>query len=201
MNASIPRFECLLRDEFMYNMDARVGVTPVVVFGVASLPGQATLFHALLKNGAMVGRLPISAFRWKPDAPLRPNDELQLWNNFSYNVEAIEYDFLEGMRCEVILRDRDVVGGAYLFTLDWYGSVDSEDVGDLGWKCGHVIRLDDGNFTIQPNNRIRWATPSFTDLTLPWPPDYRTINQIWSSETQGRWAIQGDGAYFEVHSK
>ena len=69
----------------------------------------------------------------------------------------------------VVYYDRDNVShrGEYLFTLDWaqgdynelrYGYSETAD----NHKCGHVIKLDSGNFAIQPNNRLRFFDPSFT---------------------------------------
>lgn len=198
MNASIPRFRCWVRDRYLHGRDRRTDVTPAVAFGVASIPGRALGFHVLLRNGAMVGRLPVAALTTRPEAAEIPTHELELWNAFAYDVNVVEYDFLEGMRCDVTLRSGARVGGSYLFTVDWYGSADAEDVGDLGWKCGHVLSLDDGNLAIQPNNRIRWAEPSFVDLKLPWPPPYKTIDAIDRCEQHGRWTIAGEGMFFET---
>ena len=55
---------------------------------LALLSGRAILFHAIMENGAVFYRLPISAFiqrGFRPeDVPKRRLDELQLWNCFSY---------------------------------------------------------------------------------------------------------------------
>ena len=56
--------------------------------------------------------------------------------------------------------------GTYLFTLDWSDG----DYNELRFgfaespsqhKTGHVISLYDGNYSIQPNNRIKVFDPSF----------------------------------------
>jgi hypothetical protein len=196
VNANIPRFRCWVRERYLYGLDGRATVTEGVAFGVASVPGRAVGFHVLLQNGAQVGRLPVSALCLRPDAKERPSHELELWNAFSYHVEALEYDFLQAMRCLVTLRSGATAPGAYMFTLDWYGSPDAEDVGEIGWKCGHVIALDDGNLAIQPNNRIRWAEPSWVDAAAPWPPGYRTIDYLMRCEQHGRWTIDDDRMFF-----
>jgi len=102
------------------------------------------------------------------------------------------------MRCEVVLRSGDKVPGSYMFTLDWHGSIDAEDVGDLGWKCGHIIALDDGNIAVQPNNRIRWMEPSFINPDAEWPPKYKTIGYTMTCEKYGRWSITDDKMFFET---
>jgi hypothetical protein len=194
VNVSIPRFKAWLNDSYM-GVDQET-VTPCVVFGASSIPGRAIGWHVLTEDGAMIFRLPIEAITTKPDAELIPTHVLELWNAFSYDMEVIEFDFLEGMRCQVKLRDGSIHGGSYLFTLDWYGSADAEDVGDLGHKCGHVIELDGGQLAIQPNNRIRWFESSFTDNDAPLPP-YRTIDRIWRCEQYGR-LTTGEGMFYEV---
>lgn len=196
MNFNLPRFRCFVRDRYLHGLDDRLGVSEAVAFAGASIPGRALGFHVLLRNGAQVGRLPVSALCLKPEAVERPTHDLELWNAFAYHAEAIEYEFLEGMRCEVRLRSGAIVAGAYMFTIDWYGSPDAEDVGDLGWKCGHLVALDDGNIAIQPNNRIRWAEPSWVDLSAPWPPALDTIDYVMRCEQQGRLTIDGDGMFF-----
>lgn len=199
MNTSIPRFACFVRDRYLYNLEeGHPGVTPAVAFGVASIPGRAVGFHVLLKNGAMIGRLPPSAICLKEDAVERPTHHLELWNAFSYDVTATEYDFLNGMRCQAKLRTGETAPGTYLFTLDWHGSADAEDVGDLGWKCGHVLALDEGNCAILPNNRIRWAEPSFVDSNIEWPPAYRTVDYVMRCEQHGKWIIKDDLMFFET---
>ena len=70
-----------------------------------------------------------------------------------------------------------------MFTVDWHGSNDSEEAGDGGHKCAHVIALDDGNFAAQPNNRIQWFCPAFvTPFTDK--PDFVTNTATWKVERE-----------------
>jgi hypothetical protein len=83
-------------------------------------------------------------------------------------------------------------GGKYLFTLDWAASTDSGDTDFLfseypsQHKCGHFIAMDNGNFAIQPNNRLTIHDPSFTikdDLVI-----HRKYNTtLWTAERNSRW--------------
>ena len=56
--------------------------------GMASITGRPILFHAIMENGAVFYRLPISAFIQKgyecQEVPRMRLDELELWNCFSY---------------------------------------------------------------------------------------------------------------------
>ena len=190
----------MLRKEFLYNLTKHHGeFVRCVVFGVSSIPGRALGWWVLTEEGVMLTRLPVEAFVWKPTAPALPTHLLELWNAFSYDVHVVEFDFLEAMRCRVFLRDGTEAAGEYLFTVDWYGSSDSEDVGDLGHKCGHVIALDNGCFAVQPNNRIFWQEPSFVTRPLQARPDYLTLNRLFRCEQHGKWTTgQEDRMFFEA---
>lgn len=93
LNASIPEFHCLLREEFLYNLESHHGgFVPVCVFGIASVSGRALGFHVLTEGGAQIARVPIHALLHKREAPDLPLDHLQLWNCFSYDVAVTEVD-------------------------------------------------------------------------------------------------------------
>jgi hypothetical protein len=89
-------------------------------------------------------------------------------------------------------RRREKYQGRYLFTLDWGSSTDSSDTDFLlsefpsQHKCGHFIAMDNGNFAIQPNNRLTIHDPSFTikdDLVI-----HRKYNTtLWTAERNSRW--------------
>lgn len=70
-----------------------------------------------------------------------------------------------------------------MFTLDWYGNEDSEEAGDGGHKCAHMIALDNGNFAAQPNHRIQWFCPAFV-TPFEEKPDYRTNTGVWKVERE-----------------
>ena len=167
LNANIPVLSCFVRGEFLQNHESGFGdFYPCIVFGVISRPAEATLFTILMEDGGVWWGVPINALCWK-ECDKRELSQLQLWNNFSYNVSVTTFAALSNM--SVVYYDRDNVShrGEYLFTLDWaqgdynelrYGYSETAD----NHKCGHVIKLDSGNFAIQPNNRIRFFDPSFT---------------------------------------
>lgn len=170
LNTSIPPIHCKVRGEYLNNLEDNYGsYEDCIIFGVASIPSQATLFHIIMKDGALYWRLPISAFCWKTTAPLQELKDLQLYDNFSYYISIHSYSYIKHNRVNYkSKRSGEVYEGQYLFTLDWgWGDESITDVGvseiPYEHKCGHVIKLDNGNFAIQPNNRIRFFDPSFTD--------------------------------------
>src|SRR5690606_1913691 len=187
LNADVPRFECLVRREYLYNLEAHHGeVEPVVVFGLASRPGYALGFHVMTSSGALIWRLPISALVTKEDAPNLPLDYLQLWDAMSADVSVHEFAWLSGARVQVLLKDRKWYPGRYRFTVDWTGSPEADNPGDIGHKCAHLIELDCGCFALQPNNRILWSSPSFVSRPFAERPDYKTNTHVWRCETGRR---------------
>ena len=128
LNANIPPIYCKIRREYLYDLRKHQGETEdCVVFGLGSISGRALLFHALLSNGAIYWRLPISAFiqRRSCDSVHQREvehqniEDLQLWNSFSYYPSVVTFDFLVGQRCKFLGKDKKFYHGEYLFTVDW----------------------------------------------------------------------------------
>lgn len=194
---SLPPFYCYVRSEYLYNMESHKGETiPCVVVGADSVYGRATGFDIIINNGAMFARLPVSALVHKPDAPDLPLDYLQLWNNFSYTFEIVEYLAIREAACEVILKDKNWYPGQYMFTFSWLGYPYAEDAGEGGFKRAHLIKLDNGYFALQPNNRIKFHEASFITEPFPDNPDYKTNDYNWSSEDKGKWVTENSDRYF-----
>jgi hypothetical protein len=189
-----------MRAEYAYDLKSHYGqFFDVCIIAADSVAGQAVGFDALTSFGAQFARLPVSAFVHKPDAPVQPLDHLELWNNFSYSFEAHSYSALKHMRCTVLLRDGKKYHGTYMFTFSWWGSSYAEDPGEGGFKRGHFIRLDNGNFAIQPNNRIKWHDPSFITEPFPAKPDFLTNTHVWNCEQGDRWVTSSDDLmYYDV---
>lgn len=196
-NADVPRFECLLRAEFLYDLKSHHGeLVPVVVFGISSIPGRAIGWHVMTDVGAVIWRLPIHALCWKAGAPKRTLDDLELWDAFSYHASVHEFSWLAGSRCLAALKSGDNAEGQYLFTIDWVGSSEAENPGDIGHKCAHVLKLDEGNFAALPNNRILWASPSFVSKPFEARPDYITNTHIWRCEGARKWGTEPTNKMF-----
>ena len=199
LSINIPLFYCLLRKEYLYNLEDHFGeYLPCSVFGVTSIPSRAITFTCMIDNGAQVARLPISAFCWKESEP-QPLEVLELWDCFSYNVTCVEYDYLRGLRASAFLKDKQNHDGEYCFTLDWYGSSTAENPGEGGFKTAHILKLDNGSFAAQPNNRICWYEPAF--IVNPYTesetkPDYKVNSHIWKCESASKWYTEDSDKYF-----
>ena len=210
LNANIPLQYAQIRREYLYDLKDHWGeAEDCIIFGMASLTGRAVLFHCMLENGAIFYRLPISAFFQRSYAvssvPRTKLDELELWNSFSYYPAITTFDFLGGSKCKYLGKDKKFHIGAYLFTIDWahpeanvLDSDHSEIVDEH--KCGHLIALDDGNYAIQPNNRILWHIPSFTVKPDSWP-DYTVQTSEWNVENTDFVTEDSDRMFYEINNK
>lgn len=201
LNVSIPIQRVVVRSGFLHDFREDGDWIDGTAHAIALLPARCLCFHVLLDNGAHIGRLPIHALAWKvPDKPV-PEDEpwrVQLWDVFSYDGAVTEYDYLSGMRCRAMLSDGSASGGNYLFTVDYFGTQQSEMAGDLGWKCHHVLALDNGWLAALPNNRLCFAEPA---VTRPFdkPPTYKTISRTWRTEQGAKWrSSDDDRMYFDI---
>lgn len=199
LNADLPPFYALLRKEYLYDQKAHHGeFVPCCVFGVASIPTRAIMFHVMTENGAQIARLPISALVHRKDAPELALEVLELWDAFSYDVSVTCFGYLRGLKCRTFLRDRKWYEGEYAFTLDWCGTPGSEDPGDGGHKNAHVLKLDNGCFAAQPNNRIFWYEPAF--IAKPFAqgrrPDYKTNTHVWKCEGKSKWTTEDTDLMF-----
>ena len=194
--ADIPIFYCYVRAEYLYNLESHHGeYTPCCVFAVDSVEGHAIGFDIMTNFGGQFARLPISSLCWKEDAIVYPLSTIELWNNFSYSVESHEYDYLRQLGCCVRVGSQ-WCPGIYMFTLSWFGSRYAEDPGEGGFKRAHIIRLDNGNFAAQPNNRIKWFEPSFITKPFPERPDFKTNSHIWNVENSRPWRTEDSDRYF-----
>ena len=189
LNANIPPIDCYVRGNFLRNqIDSHDEYFECVIFGVSSVQNRSPLFHFMMEDGGLWWRMPLNAFCTKPGVPEVDLHELVLWNSFSPYVAVTKFANLTNLKMSYRDRNRNVVQGKYLFTLDWHNP-DSNRLDD-GYsetpnehKCGHVIQRDDGNFAIQPNNRVRVFEPSFAnrkDLVIG-----RVINdRVWDVEDE-----------------
>ena len=129
LNANIPAMYSQIRREYLYDLSGHVGeAEDCVIFGMASIAGSAILFHAIMENGAIFYRLPISAFIQRgvdvKKVPRMRLDELELWNCFSYYPAVTNWDILEGQAGKFIGKDKKWHPGKYVFNVgrsDFYG--------------------------------------------------------------------------------
>jgi hypothetical protein len=147
LNGNIPVEYAQIRREYLYDLKKHHGeVEDCIIFGVTCITGRALLFHAIMENGAIFYRLPITAFiqrGYKPESvPTRRLDELQLWNSFSYYPAITSWDILEAQSGKYIGKDKKWHWGKYIpsFTVkdqipDWKVQTNYWNVEDTqSWK-------------------------------------------------------------------
>jgi hypothetical protein len=194
--ANLPPVKCFIRKEFLYDFEKGHGeLVPCWWVSIKSLRGQAFRIEAYLNEyGALYDKLPLHAFCWKPivGEPL-PLDHLQLWDSLSYDITVIKKAQLQSMKCKIKLKDGGWGYGEYMFTVDSahpdFNTLDtgfSEDVEDH--KSYNFVKLDNGQFAAQPNNRMLILEPSSNPKALKMP-DFRVATKRWSVETEAKWSL------------
>ena len=210
LNANIPVQYAQIKKEYLYDFTRHVGeVEDCIIFGITSLTGRAILFHAIMENGAVFYRLPISAFIQRgfkaEEVPKRRLDELELWNCFSYYPAVTTWDFLSGSSGKYIGKDKKWHHGRYLFTVDWGhpdANILNSDHSEIPHehKCAHIMALEDGNYAAQPNNRLIWDITSFT--VRDEIPDWKVQTSEWDVEDSGKFRTEDTDRYFyEIEEK
>ena len=194
--ANLPPVKCFVRKEFLYDFEKGHGeLVPCWWVSIKSLRGQAFRIEAYLNEyGALYDKLPIHAFCWKPiEGEPYPIDQLQLWDSLSYDITVIKKAQLQSMKCKIKMKDGDWAFGEYMFTVDSahpdFNTLDtgfSEDVEDH--KSYNFVKLDNGQFAAQPNNRMLILEPSSNPKELKMPV-FRVATVRWSVETDPKWAL------------
>ena len=190
----LPPIPVMVRKEYLYDLESGYGeFTPGIWVSVKSVQGKALYFETLLTDyGALYDKLPISAFVWKADhGELLPLDVLQLWDCFDYHVTVIEKPLLA--RCEFFGKDKQMHEGEYMFTID--NAHSDKSVLDTNFsehdpehKSFNIIKLDNGQFAAQPNNRVIWRDSSLTPAKLE-RPDFKVCTQNYAVEVHPKWSV------------
>ena len=191
---SLPLQSVYVRKEFLYDHERGHGeFTPGIWVSVKSVEAKALYFETLLTDyGALYDKLPISAFVWKTDhGDLLPLDVLQLWDCFDYDITVIQKPLLS--RCEFFGKDKRMHPGEYCFTIDTcHRDTSILDTNfsehDPEHKSFNVIKLDNGQFAAQPNNRVIWRDSSLTPENLL-TPDFKVCTQNYKVETEPKWSV------------
>jgi hypothetical protein len=189
----LPPIPVLVRKEYLYDLERGHGEYAEGIWvSVKSVMGKALYFETLLTEyGALYDKLPLSAFVWKKDHGDLPLDTLQLWDCFDYDLTVIQKPLLH--RCEFFGKDKKMHPGEYMFTID--NAHRDESVLDCNYsehdpehKSFNVIKLDNGQFAAQPNNRVIWKDQSLIpDETLR--PDFKVCTQNYKVETTPKWSV------------
>jgi hypothetical protein len=198
----LPPVKVLVRPEYLYDFDKDRSLDELVEgiwVSVKAIRGEAFRFETYLPQyGALYDKLPISAFYtsdWghiADDTDLKL-DVLQIWDALSYHVTVVEKPLLKGLRAEFFAKDKKTYGGEYMFTLDTCSPdpripdfTFSESIDEH--KSYNVLRLDHGQFALQPNNRCRFFDPAFNPQELKLP-DFKVATRKYRVEQHAKWRL------------
>lgn len=197
----LPPIKCFVRAEYLYDFSDKYEGRLVegVWVSVKAVRGEAFRFETYLPQyAALYDKLPISAFLWKPVFPVRveddlPLDALQIWDALSYHVTIIDKPLLKGLRCEFLGKDQRLHKGEYLFTLDTCNP--DPRIPDFTFsetpdehKSYNTIKLDNGQFALQPNNRCRFYDPALNPEHLK-APDFKVATKKYRVEQFAKWRL------------
>ena len=201
LNANVPPIECYVRGNYLRNQeDSFDKYYPCLIFGVTSLPSQVPLFNFIMEDGGIWWHAPVSAFCSKPNIEAIDLHELELWDSFSYHIAVTKFSVLQNKKMKYTGRSGKEYMGRYLFTLDWAHS----DYNEVNFgvsehpdqhKAGHLIQLDNGNFAIQPNNRIKVFDPSFATKPNEVLLHRKVNSHIYTVENSPKWVAEDSDSY------
>ena len=202
--ANLPPVECFVRKEYLYDLDGRGEgeFTPAIWVSVKSIRGRALYFESLLTEyGALYDKLPLSAYTWRTEIGYElPLDYLEIWDSFSYHITVIEKATLKGLRCAMYAKDKEYYQGEYMFTIDschddpnMLNTTLSETPNEH--KSFNIIKLDNGQFAAQPNNRMKWFEQSLIAHETK-DPDFKVSKKYFSVEQNPKWSAGNQDRYF-----
>jgi hypothetical protein len=204
--ASLPPLKCFVRREFLYNFTKGHGeYEPAIWISIKALRGQVFRIESLLPAyGALYDKLPIHAYVWHTDNPgLLPIDTLQLWDCMGYRFTVVEKIGLRNLGVKFMAKDKTWVFGQYLFTVDF--CADGQDL-DTGFteqaeehKSFNFIRLDNGQFACQPNNRCLWYDQSLIPNETKCP-DFQAARHIWTVDGTRKWSA-GNNWFYNIEER
>ena len=197
---NLPAVQVWVRREYLRDHEDGHGeFVKGVWVSAKSLAGRAFYFETdLPEYGALCDKLPISAFLSSPKTPDPDLDlpNLQFWNCMDYGVVCIHKQFIGSMDYEVFTRNHGVMNGYYVATLDNYH--DNSD--EVDWstseqpsehKSHNLIELENGQYGLYPNNRMRVYDNSLTPQE-PKMPDFKVSTEYYQVENGNDWGRLGD---------
>jgi hypothetical protein len=199
LNINIPTFFAFLDKSFLYDEFPNVNNDRITVevFNFTTIPQRCGLFSVMTEYGSQHARVPInylhSTEKGGSDYPL---DWIQLWDSMSYYASAGIVEYLKNRAANILLKNKTMHKAKYMFTIDWcLGPQYQSGYGEMaaGHKCGHVFSGENGQYFIQPNNRVLWMDGgSFISRKLN-KPDWKVFSKEFSCENTGsRWVSESD---------
>ena len=192
----LPPVKVMVRPEYLYDFqcDKDAPLVQGIWVSVKAIKGEAFRFETYLPEyGALYDKLPISAFQHGARTDDLPLDVLQIWDALSYYVTVVEKPLLKGLRAEFFAKNKQTYSGEYMFTLDTCTPdpripdfTFSETIDEH--KSYNVLKLDHGQFALQPNNRCRFYDPAFNPQVMKFP-DFKGATRKYRVEQHAKWRL------------
>jgi len=201
---NLPSEDVWVRKEYLRDhQDGHGEFVAGVWVSAKSIPGRAFYFETYLPEyGALFDKLPISAFLHKKETPTPdlPLNNLQFWNCMDYGVVSVYKQFIGSMDFEVLSRDHGTLTGSYVCTMDNYHSdINSIDYSTSETPAEHkshnLLALENGQFCLYPNNRMRVYDNSLTPQE-PLQPDFKVSTVEYQVENGNRTRLGDTDEYF-----
>jgi hypothetical protein len=200
LNLDIPSFKCLVRVSHLTKDEKDKNVYHnAYAFGIQSVEGKILTFHIMTDYGMLRSRVPLSEIFLNIPKQDVPSHYKQLWDCFSENAAITSFNYLSGKRCNVVLKNGEKIWATYMFTIDWFNNAYSDEPSD--YKCGHILKADDGYLLCQPNNRIYWKDSNWVTQDFPIDKKDIKVDQLLESveSYSDKWVSEDtDSFYYDI---
>jgi len=206
---NLPAIHVWVRREYLRDHEDGYGeFVKGVWVSCKSMPGRAFYFETYLPDyGAMFDKLPISAFVSEPETPKKDLElhNLQFWNCMDYGVVSIHKQFVSSMMFEAYTRDQGKLKGTYVATIDnYHADINTIDYSTSETPAEHkshnLLELENGQFGLYPNNRMRIYDNSLTP-DKPLMPDFKVSTMEYQVENNPSLSRYGDSDDYFYKSK
>jgi hypothetical protein len=126
--------------------------------------------------------------------------DLQFWNCMDYGVTCIQKQFIGSMDFEVYTKNHGRMRGQYIATLDNY-HVHADEI-DYSTseqpeehKSFNLLELENGQYCLYPNNRMRVYDNSLTPKE-PKQPDFRVSTEYYQVENGYEYRLGDTEEYY-----
>ena len=150
----------------------------------------------------MYDKLPLSTFVWKKDYEGEMKlEELELWDCFSYHISVLEKRFLKGQRAKYYSPSKVWREGSHiclrLIVVLRIPNILNTTFSELPTqhKSFNIIKLDNGYFAAQPNNRMLIYDKSYSPKQLKFP-DFKVSSIEYSVEDKQKITFGDDEEFF-----
>lgn len=169
---------CYIDSTFTHDMPQQYNYA--VWFGLVSYPGRMWGCTVMFEDGAIYRNIPPHAISFcKNNQTSWRQQDAQLWDCYGYDFTVVDYTYLSGLSCTVMIGDYKI-DGTYLFTVspmnDGFSTYPEQS------KEFMFIKLNNDRLTIQPTNKVLFNDRSFVDNGQQLTKCLKLQTQIYSCE-------------------